>query len=57
MLTKKDFNGPEFQSWAIQQYEEIRVKANSRGKFKPDQYDRVELSLDKLFERFYKTIT
>ena len=54
MLTKQDFHGPEFYKFCIQEFQNIRERRNTR-KGKPDDYDRIELTLDKLFESFYRS--
>ena len=53
MLKHREFFGEEFYRVILQEYEAIRVRRKSR-KGKPDQYDRIELELDKIFETFYK---
>lgn len=49
------FLDPEYLKWCRQQYEEIRQRRNAfRGK--PDQYDRIEIALDRIFEQFYRSV-
>ena len=54
MLTKRDFHGEPFYVGMTQAYEQIRQRRKAL-KGKPDQYQRVELELDKAFETFYKS--
>ena len=53
MLLKRDFHGQLAYNIMLQAYEQIRLRRKSL-KGKPDQYQRVELELDKVFETFYK---
>lgn len=52
-MTNREFFGEEFYRFILQEYEAIRVRRKSR-KGKPDEYERIELALDKTFETFYK---
>lgn len=54
MLTKRDFHGEEHYIRMAQQYEAIRQRRKAL-KGKPNQYQRIELELDKIFETFYKS--
>lgn len=46
---------PDYYKWCQQQYEEIRQRRNSfHGK--PDQYELMNIRLDRIFERFYRSI-
>lgn len=49
------FYDDEYRRWVVAQYEEIRRRRKSM-KRKPDAYDDVEISLDRVFEPFYKRI-
>jgi hypothetical protein len=53
VLTNRDFFGEEFYKFILHEFEAIRVRRKSL-KGKPDEYQRVELALDKIFETFYK---
>jgi hypothetical protein len=53
MLTNRDFFGEEHYKFILREFEAIRVRRKSLNG-KPDQYQRVELALDKIFETFYK---
>lgn len=53
MLKHREFFDDEFYRFMLREYEAIRVRRKSR-KGKPDEYERIELSLDKIFETFYK---
>lgn len=53
-MTKRDFHGEDFYKFMIHEYEVIRVRRKSL-KGKPNQYDLVEIQLDRIFESFYKT--
>lgn len=52
-IKNKDFFDEDFYKFMLHEYEAIRVRRKSR-KGKPDEYDRIDLDLDKLFENFYK---
>lgn len=52
-MTKRDFHGEAHYVWMTQQYEAIRQRRKA-FKGKPDQYQRIELELDKAFEKFYR---
>ena len=54
MLTKRDFHGEPFYIFMARAYEQIRQRRKSL-KGKPDQYQRVELELDKVFESLYRS--
>jgi hypothetical protein len=53
MMTNREFFGEDFYRFMLKEYEAIRVSRKSR-KGKPDEYDRINLDLDKIFETFYK---
>lgn len=53
MLTNREFFGEEHYKFMLHEFEAIRVRRKSL-KGKPDQYQRIELALDKIFETFYK---
>lgn len=50
-----NFYDPEFKKFCLQQYEAIRQRRNA-FKGKPDQYDLVDIALDRMFSDFYKKI-
>lgn len=53
-MTNRDSLGEEHYKMMLKDYEEIRARRKAfHGK--PDQYDRLIMSLDKLFESFYKS--
>jgi len=52
-MKNRDFFDETFYKKMLVEYEAIRVRRKSL-KGKPDEYQRVELDLDKLFESFYK---
>lgn len=54
MLTKSDFHGPEYTKTLHQEYEKIRQRRKA-FKGKPDAYDRIEIELDRNWEKFYKS--
>ena len=54
MLTKRDFHGESAYVFMMQAYEQIRQRRKAL-KGKPDQYQRVDLELDKVFESFYRS--
>lgn len=49
------FHDPEYLKWCAQEFQKIRERRKSL-KGKPDEYERIELALDKIFESFYKRI-
>jgi hypothetical protein len=55
MLTKRDALGEEHYKMMLADYEQIRVRLKS-FKGKPDQYDRLIIDMDKLFESFYRRV-
>lgn len=52
MLSNRSFHGEEFYKFCVKEYELIRQKRKA-FKGKPDEYDKLEISLDRLFEKFY----
>lgn len=46
---------PEYQLTCLKEYEAIRARRN-RFKGKPDEYDRIEITLDRIFEGYYKFV-
>lgn len=53
MLTNRDLLGEEHYKLILTDYENIRVRRKAfRGK--PDEYDRLIMAMDKLFETHYK---
>lgn len=46
---------PEYYKFCLTEYEKIRQRRNA-FKGKPDQYDRIEIMLDRIFETFYRGI-
>lgn len=52
-MTNRDLLGEEHYKLILVDYEQIRVRLKSfRGK--PDNYDRMLIDLDKMFESHYK---
>jgi len=52
-MTNREALGEELYKLMLVDYEAIRVRRKSfRGK--PDQYDRLLMELDKMFEAYYK---
>lgn len=56
ILSKRDAYGEELYLLMLRDFEEIRQRRNNAPKGKPDQYDRIQLDLDKKFESFYKAV-
>lgn len=54
-MTNKEFYDKDFMQFCSKEYEAIRVRRKKAGKPK-DDYDRIEIQLDRIFEAFYKTI-
>lgn len=54
ILTKRDFHGPDFTRYMQQEYEKIRQRRKA-FKGKPDEYDRIQIALDRDAESFYKS--
>ena len=52
-LSNKEIFGPELHGLMLRDYEAIRAAKKTR-KGKPDQYDMALVSLERLFENFYK---
>lgn len=46
---------PEYYKFCLAEYEKIRQNRNS-FKGKPDQYDLINIRLDRIFEQFYRGI-
>lgn len=49
----REFFDEDFYKGMLKDYEAIRVSRKGR-KGKPDEYDRIILELEKIFEAFYK---
>lgn len=52
-IKNREFLDEGFYKGMLKDYEAIRVSRKSR-KGKPDEYDRIVLDLEKIFENFYK---
>jgi hypothetical protein len=52
-LKNRDFFDEDHYKLMLQDYEAIRVSRKNR-KGKPDEYDRIILNIEKMFEEFYK---
>jgi len=46
---------PEYYKFCLTHYEEIRQRRNS-FKGKPDRYQLIDIQLDRIFERFYRSV-
>ena len=53
LLSKRDFHGEDYYIKMIQEHDKIRQRRKAM-KWKPDEYERVELEADRVFESFYK---
>lgn len=53
MLTNRDLLGEEHYKLILADYEAIRVRRKA-FKGKPDEYDRLIMAMDKMFETYYK---
>ena len=53
VLPSRELLGEDHYLLILRDYEAIRARRNAR-KGKPDQYERVLIELDKLFEKHYK---
>ena len=51
----KGFWDDDFRKWLVQQYEGLCRKRKAREKPK-DIYDRLQIQLDKMFERHYRKL-
>lgn len=52
-MTNRELLGEEHYKLILVDYEQIRVRLKS-FKGKPDQYDRLIIQMDKMFEAHYK---
>lgn len=52
-MTNRELLGEEHYLLMLQDFEAIRARRNAR-KGKPDQYERVLIEMDKMFEQHYK---
>lgn len=52
-MTKRDFHGDTYYIWMQQQFEAIRQRRKA-FKGKPDAYDRIEIELDRAFEKYFR---
>jgi hypothetical protein len=51
-LKNRDFFDPDFYKFMLKEYEAIRIHRKT-FKGKPDEYDRIDFELDKIFQTFY----
>lgn len=52
-MTSRELLGEDHYLMMLRDYEDIRQRRKA-FKGKPDQYDRLQMELDKMFESFYK---